>query len=230
MKSVIPVLAGLASLGALISSTESASAQLLEKVSISATAYEQGAASDNNTVTTTKAPAKVAISTATILKQLATDEFSEGRLNSANLPASAKLDFNGTGFEIDQGTNELVDVSDIMTWSAAGSVDITSGNFLDASGQGIPPFTQTDSFLAAVIYRNTNAAAALNFSVTGLATVTQKATTPNARTGSFVQSGSMTLADGTGEGTNASGPIILSGFTISATGSAAGNTGLGTNP
>src|SRR5208282_716419 len=80
----------------------------LEKVSISGTLYEQGAQSDNDKTTTTKAPAKVSLSTATVLKQLAKDEFAEGNYTSSLFPSAAKLVYNGLGFEVDDGTNELV--------------------------------------------------------------------------------------------------------------------------
>ena len=71
-----------------------------------------------------------------------------------------------------------------------------------------------------------------------VATVTSKATKPNAKTGNYTQSGSFSLQDGTGEGTitPASGslagttiPVVLTGFTVTASGSATWNSGTGTN-
>ncbi len=194
----------------------------LEKVSITATVIEQGATKDNGTTTTTKAPTKVSWITTTLLKQLAADEFAEGKLLSATLPAGAKLDFNGTGFEIDQGSKELVDVSDILTWTVSGQKDISgAGTYLDAKGQGIPPFNQTDHYLVTVAYNGSNSTGALTFTVTGLATVMGKAANPNPNTG-YTLSGTVSLADGTGAGVNANGQFILTGFTISASGSEAG--------
>jgi hypothetical protein len=67
--------------------------------------------------------------------------------------------------------------------------------------------------------------------VTGLATVTSKATKPGAK-GNYTQSGSFSLQNGTGEGTatlagGATTPIVLNAFTMSASGSALENNGAG---
>jgi hypothetical protein len=182
--------------------------------------YAQGSTSDNNTTTTIKAPAKTAVTTATLLKQLATDEASAGNLSSATLPKGAVLNFNGSGFEIDVGTNMLVDVSDIITWTVSGQNDISAGSYLDANGQGTPPYSQTDYYLVTVAYDDTSSTGALKFTVTGLATVTGKATNPNTKTGNYTQSGTVSLANGTGEGSNASGNFVLTGVTMTASGSA----------
>jgi len=109
---------------------------------------------------------------------------------------------------------------------------------MDANGAGMPPFTQTDYYLVTVVYDDSGSTGALVFSVTGLETFTAKATNPNARTGKYTQSGSISLQDGTGEGTitPATGslagtaiPFVLTGFTATASGSAAENTGNGTS-
>ena len=154
-------------------------AQVLAKVSITATVYEQGARNDNNTTTTVKPATKVAWTTATLLKQLAADEFSEGNLlttsgataSSATLPAGATLKFNGTGFEIDAGSNKLADVSDIMTWTVSGQNDINSGSFSDANGAGTPPDSTSDMYIVTVAFNDSSATGALSFTVSGLGTV-----------------------------------------------------------
>jgi len=225
--------------------TVHAQEQLLEKISVSATMYEASATTngvdtgvDNGTSTTTKAPTKTSITTATLLKQLALDENSEGNWTSTKFPANAILDFNGSGFGVYEGTNELVDVSDILSYSQTGNNDISSGTYTDANGAGVPPFTQSDYYLVTVGYDDSSSTGALVFSVTGLATVSATATKPNAKTGNYTQSASFSLQDGTGEGTitPASGslagtatPFVLTGFTVTASGSAIGNTGTGTS-
>jgi hypothetical protein len=208
-------------------------AQVLESVTISATLYEQGPTHDNNTATTISAPAKRSISTATLLEDLAADEFAEGNWTSAKFPAGAKLNYNGTGFEVDLGTNQLVDVSDILSLNVTGQNDITSGNYLDANGQGTPPYTQVDYEIVSLAYSSSGGSSGMSFTVTGLATFTGKATTPNARTGNYTQSSSFSLQDGTGEGslTDSSGNtvnFVVTGLTVTASGSASENNGNGT--
>ena len=207
-------------------------AQVLAKVSVSATLYEQSTNTTGTaTTTTTKAPTKISLTTATLLKQLALDTYSEGTWTATNFPASASLVFNGSGFEVDQGTNLLVDVSDIFTWSLSGQNDISAGSFSDANGPGSPPYTQTDYYLVNLQYNDSSSTGELTFRVTGLATVTGKTTNPNSRTGNFTQSTSVSLQDGTGEGliTTSGIPFVLTGFTISASGSVVENNGSGTD-
>src|ERR1700678_2396922 len=103
----------------------------LEKVTITATIYGQGAQSDNGHTTTIKPPAKGAVTTVNFLEQLAKDEAAEGNWGGGHFPAGAQLVYNGSGFEIARGTNELVDVSDILTVAFNGQNDITNGSYLD---------------------------------------------------------------------------------------------------
>lgn len=211
---------------------QSLEAQILEKVSLSATLYQQGDTNDNNTTTTIKAPTKSSLSTGALLKLLAIDEYSEGNFETNFFPAGAKLDYNGNGFEVDDGTNELVDVSDILTLTVTGQNDINAGNYSDANGQGTPPYSETDYQIVSVAYNDSSSTGTLSFSVSGLATFVGKATNPNARTGKYTQSGTFSLQDGTGEGSlvNSAGttiPFVMTGFTITASGSAAENNGNG---
>lgn len=221
--------------GSLNLSVLSLHAQILEKISLSATLYTQGATNDNTTTTTIKSPVKSTITTANLLKQLAADENFEGNWASNSFPSSAKLDFNGTGFEIDQGTNELLDVSDMLTWTVSGQNDITAGNFLDANGapsagQGTPPFNETDMYLVTIAYNSSGTGNGnLTFTATGLATLTEKAGSANATTGNYTESGTLSLSDGTGEGVDASGNFVMTGITITASGESTQNDGSGTD-
>jgi hypothetical protein len=196
---------------------------VLEKMSISATTYDQSTNStDNGTTSTTKAPSKGSITTATLLKDL---ELVEG----TTFPSGATLVFNGDGFEVDKGTNFSLDVSDALTYTISGQNDISTGSFSDANGPESAPFTQTDYYLVTVAYTGAN----YTFTVTGLATVTGKATAPNGKTGNYTQSGTIAVQDGTGEGTvtisGNSVPFVMTGFTMSASGSEAENSGTGTD-
>ena len=209
-------------------------AQVLEKISFSGTMYLQGATKDNNTTTTIKAPSKSSITTGWLLKQLVADECSYGntQFKNASVPNGAVLNFNGSGFEIDQGATQLADVSadGILAWSESGQNDISTGSFSITNGQGIPPYSQTDYYLVTVTYASPPTSSnSLLFTVTGLATVTGKATNPNAKTGNYTQSASVSFSDGTGEGENLNGPFVLTGVTMTASGSAKANNGQGTD-
>jgi hypothetical protein len=124
-----------------------------------------------------------------------------------------------------------VDVSDVLTWNVTGQNDISSGSYSIVGGPGSPPYSQTDYYLVTVQYNDSDSTGALNFSVTGLATVTGKATNPNSKSGNYTQSATISFQDGTGEGTitTNSTPFVLTGFTITASGSETENTGTGTN-
>jgi hypothetical protein len=215
------------------------------KVSFSGTMYEQGASNDNGTTTTTKAPTKVAITTANLLLQLAEDEYYNGNPNfpTNKVPKGAVLEFyndsSGIGFEIEQGTNQLADVSadGIMTCTENGTNVSGAGTVLDAGGA---PFTESSYFITTVTYASPtgNTTNPLNIAVTGLATSTGKATTPNNKTGNLTVSASISFSDGTGGGTivPTSGtfagqpiPVVLTGFTFTASGSATANNGNGTD-
>jgi hypothetical protein len=220
---VLTALAGLA-----LAAPGTLHAQVLLKVTMSATMYQQNTnTSDNGTTTTTKPPAKSSLTTASLLKDLALFEQSEGNWTNPTFPASAALVFNGSGFQINEGTNELVDVSDALSYSQSGQNDISTGSYLDANGQGSAPYNQTDYYLVTVTYTGS----AFSFTVTGLATVTGKATNPNTKTGNYTQSDSFSLQDGTGEGafTSSGVPFVLTGFTVTGSGSATENNGLGTD-
>jgi hypothetical protein len=210
----------------------------LEKVSISGTMYEQGAQTDNGATTTTKPPAKVTITTEGLLKQLIADEFAEGNLSTGVVPKDAVLSFNGAGFEIDTNNNTYVNVSDIMKWNVTGQNDITAGSFLDVNGQGTPPFTQANYYVVTITYNDSSSTGALQFTVTGLATVSQSATNPNSETGKFTQAGSISFVDGAGEGaivpdsgpeSGQSVPFVMAGVTITGSGKMADNDGNGSN-
>jgi hypothetical protein len=197
----------------------------LEKVSISGTGYEQGATHDNGTSSNTANPTKFSITTASLLAQLVADEYSYGNKNftSARVPAGAVLKFYGTGFEIDQGTSQLADVSadGFLSWSAtSGQNDINAGTFLDSGGQTTPPYNQVNYSLATLTYTSPPPSSnPLFLTVTGLATITTKATTPNHTTGKYTLSASVNFSDGTGEGDNVKGAFVVTGFTMTGSGS-----------
>jgi hypothetical protein len=195
-------------------------AQVLEKMSISATIYLQGTTSDKKGVTTTAGPAKQSVSTVNLLESLAKDENAEGNYPETRFPSTATLYYYGDGFEVDEGTTVLVDVSDILTLTITGQNDITNGNYTEVNGPGTPPYTQTAYQIVTLAYVSTTGASGLGFTVTGLGELTQTAGTPNAKTGKFTQTDSVSLQDGTGEGTLDGVEFVITGFTVTASGSA----------
>ncbi len=195
-------------------------AQASEKMSISATIYLQGATSDKKGVTTSAGPTKQSVSTVNLLESLAKDENAEGNYPNTKFPSTAALYYYGGGFEVDEGTNVLVDVSDILTLTTTGQNDITNGNYTDVKGPGTPPYTQTAYQIVMLAYASSTGASGLGFTVTGLGEFTQKAGTPNAKTGKFTQSDSFNLQDGTGEGSLEGVEFVITGFTVTASGSA----------
>jgi hypothetical protein len=199
----------------------------LEKVTITTTIYEQGAISDNGHTTKISPPAKRSVTTVNFLEQLAKDEFAEGNWGGGHFPAGAQLVYNGSGFEIDQGTNKLVDVSDILTVAFNGQNDITNGSYLDAisttkgttGGPTWAPYSATDYKLVTVTYDDSSSTGELTFAVTGLGILSATAPNPG-KTGSFKQSKTFSLQDGTGEGTLNGTHFVVTGFTLTASGSA----------
>ncbi len=195
-------------------------AQVLEKMSISATIYLQGAPPTKKSVTTIAGPNKQSVVTVNLLESLAKDENAEGNYPETKFPSTAALYYYGTGFEVLEGTKVLVDVSDILTLTITGQNNITSGNYTDSKGPGTPPYTQTAYQIATLAYASTTGASGLGFTVTGLGEFAQKAGTPNAKTGDFTQTDSVSLQDGTGEGTLDGVEFVITGFTVTASGSA----------
>jgi hypothetical protein len=222
MKSLTkPALALIVLSGLLAMIPTSLSAQPLEKVALSATAYAaNGLSTNNGTTFLTKSAIQKTITTKDILKQLTHDEYKENNLPSKKLPKDAVLNFNGTGFEIDLGTNLLVDVSDILTFKVTGTNDIPgAGTYSDATGAGNPPFTKTDIYLATITFNDTASTGKMQFTFTGTAIVTRGAPAPNPKTGRYTATGSLDFTRATGEGqTDDLGPIVLTGFTLTASG------------
>jgi hypothetical protein len=226
----LPLLATIVGLSLVLPGTLHAQ-EVLEKEAISATIIEQNTNTiDNGTTTTTKVPPRVTLTTASLLKDLALSEENAGNWTNSTFPPGAKLDFNGSGFEVDKGTNELVDVSDALAFTQIGQNTIGNGTYSDANGPNTPPYTQTDYYIGTLTYTGVE----YSFTVTGLTKLTAVATNPRVKTGNFTESATFSLQDGTGEGsiTPANGnttPIVLTGFTMTASGSVLANDGMGTD-
>jgi hypothetical protein len=102
-------------------------------LTINLTVFLQNTNHDNGVVTTTAAPRLLAYATKDILNILALDENLEGNWPSNSFPKSAKLALAGDSFVVVNGTNVLLNVSDIMSFSL-GENNIISGAQNDATG------------------------------------------------------------------------------------------------
>jgi len=200
-----------------------AGTQIAQAVSITGTQLTQSAPSDNGKTTTTKAASRTAITTATVLADLAKDENAAGKYSATTFPAGAKLLYTAdAGFVVvDKHGVVLVNVANILTLEPAGKNDITSGTFVDANGSTTPPFTQTELQLATLTYDATSVGGTRKVAVTGLGTSVTTTSNPNSK-GHYTESDSFSLLNGTGEGVDGDGvKIVVTGFTISARGTAA---------
>jgi hypothetical protein len=193
----------------------------VEKVAITTSVLEAGNSTTNSHTgaVTTAAPSKKSRSTTDILAELAKDE-------SPAPPADAKLGFNGTGFVLYDAS--VTNPVSSLTYSPGSSTVLISGT-ATTNGFGTPPYDEVVYQTATVTYAG--GVSGLNFTVTGLATTTTKTTAPLtkpvSKAGNFTASGAFSFQSGTGAGVNTDGnPILLSGFTVTAAGTATENNNL----
>lgn len=207
-------------------------AQVSLEVSISGTVFAQGSTNANNTTTTTRAPIKSSLTTATLLRQLAQDEKAAGMWAKSSFPPDARLIYvNGAGFKVvDRHYELLVIATNILSLQTNGQIEITSGSYVDGSaGDAFQSYSQTDVLLATFTYNATAFGRLTTYAVTGVSTSTAKNTPANAE-GNSTETDSFRLQYGTGEGTNADGVnIVLAGFTVTGKGKATLNEGQGTS-
>jgi hypothetical protein len=202
--------------------------QVLLGCSISGTIMTQGVTVDDGAVT--RLPAKSTLTTASILKQLASDEKAGGLWTNDTFPAGAKLNyFTGESspyypqfatpaeFQVvDRHNNLLLVVTNILTLTNVGTNGIDYGSA-----------TETTVQLATLTYDATSVGRTNKYTVTGLGTSTTSNTAANFY-GEFTQTDTFSLQNGTGEGVNANGvSIVLTGVTITESGSARLNNGAG---
>jgi len=193
-------------------------AQVTNLVTISGTALLQGDTTNNGTISTTAAPIKYAVSTKTILAQLATDENAAGNYPTNVFPSGAKLVaivspgsgfFNNADFQVLDKTNKLlVDVSDILSASQGNNL-IYSGKSSDATQLSSP--TQNANLIVFLTYDDSGSTGALEFQIGGLMAATVSDTTPNVITGVYTETQSAKIAAMAGEGTADGNPFVFSG-------------------
>jgi hypothetical protein len=119
-----------------------------------------------------------------------------------------------------QGTNMLLDVSDVLSVNNVGNNDISSGKYTDDNGPQAPPFTETDYQLATFTYDSTSIGGTTKFTLSGLGVSTTTDSPVNPVTGAFTETDSAAIQSGTGEGVTPNGDDMVVTGTISARGSA----------
>src|SRR6476646_9099654 len=120
-----------------ISLAVNASAQGLQYLTINFTTFSQRTITDNGTNTTAAAPKVQSHNTAEVLSVLAKDKAAQGNWQSNSFPSGAKLAVAENNFVVVSGTNILVDVSDILSFTN-GINEIVSGRKNDSTGLSSP--------------------------------------------------------------------------------------------
>lgn len=175
-----------------------------------ATQIQQPSSTNLSGLITTPVPLKSTFTTATILSYLALDEHAAGNYPSSTFPAGALLVVRGDSVIVtDSSTNELVDVSDILT-AQTDDNSVFSGKQNNATGLAAPMLSEIQ--YQKLVYDDsaiTNGAH-LSFTLGGLATVVTKDTV-NAIAGTYSETVTSTVNSGAGTGNFQGTPFILSG-------------------
>jgi hypothetical protein len=189
----------------------------VKHICLSANVFEEGATKTNDGISVTKPLLRSVMTANSLLKQLAADEYASTNWSSNSFPNGAKLNFDAaSGFSVvDKSGKELVNVGNIVSWQAQGAVSLLSGNAdSDAQTHQLMRFVYDTSAIGGIC----------SFNVTALASLTARMTKPDA-SGNYLESDSLLLQNGLGEGTNAQGRrMIITGFILTASGRQSLNT------
>jgi len=189
----------------------SVSADTLLYITFTATTYSQRPISDNGTNTVAAAPKVQSHNTAELLTTLAKDKAAQGNWSSNSFPAGAKLAAGNDSFVVTLGTNVLVDVSDILSFSN-GEQEVFSGKTSDATGLATPSITRLRTGRLSFDDTGIVNGSGLKFYLQGV--LTEKRTDSVPVNGTYTRSTSAKLSSGTGEGSSDGIPFILTGSLI----------------
>jgi len=198
-----------------ISVAANAQAEVLQYLTFTVTTYTQKDSTNNGTNTMTAAPKVQTHNTAELLSILARDEAAHGRWQSNSFPAGAKLAVGNNSFVVVAGTNILLNVSDILSFTN-GNNEIVSGKRNDLTGLANP--TTSKLQIGRLTFDDTaiNGGAGLKFYLQGLLSQTESDTVPVNSV--YTRTRSAKLSNGTGEGTNSGGNAFVLTGSLSATG------------
>jgi hypothetical protein len=202
-----------ASIGLGICFANNLSAEILQNLTFTATTFSQRLILDNGTNTLSPAPKGQVHTTGDILKTLAQDKFAQNNWPSNSFPTAAKLAVGNDRFVVVLGTNVLVDVSDILSFTN-GVNKIFSGKKNNLTGLSTPTTMKLQigrlDFDDTAIIGGTG----LKFYMQGLVTQTETDTVP--LNGVYTQTATAKLSNGTGEGSSGADEFVLIG-TLTAT-------------
>ena len=209
--------------GLSISVAANAHAEVLQYLTFTVTTYTQRDSSDNGTNTVTAAPKVQTHNTAELLSILARDKAAQGRWQSNSFPAGAKLAVGNDSFVVVAGTNILVTVSDILSFTN-GDNEIVSGKRNDLTGLANP--TTSKLQIGRLTFDDTaiNGGAGLKFYLQGLVSQTESDTVPINNV--YTRTRSAKLSNGTGEGTDSGGHAFVLTGSLSAIGRGKSTLGL----
>jgi len=179
--------------------------------------FQQNASNDDGTVTTAAPPKPLAYATKDILNVLAFDENLEGNWPSNSFPKTAKLSVAGESVVVVDGTNVLLNVSDIMSISV-GENEILSGARNDVTG--LASHSVQKRQIAKIAFDDTfiGGGKNLKFYLQGLLSQSTTDTTPVRSIYAEMRTAKITNA--AGEGSSQNVPFICTG-TVTATGRSA---------
>ncbi len=201
--------------GLSISVAANAHAEVLQYLTFTVTTYTQKDSTNNGTNTITAAPKVQTHNTAELLSILARDKAAQHSWPSNSFPAGAKLAVGNDAFVVVAGTNILLNVSDILSFSN-GDNEIVSGKRNDLTGLANPTTSRLQ--IGRLTFDDTaiNGGAGLKFYLQGLLSQTESDTVPVNSV--YTRTRSAKLSNGTGEGTNSGGRAFVLTGSLSATG------------
>ena len=175
---------------------------------------KQGSSNTNGTVLTTASPVLSSLATKDILNVLAIDEQIEGNWPSNSFPKNAALALAGNGVVVLNGTNILLNVSDIMSFNS-GEPKISSGK--QNTVTGLASATVKGLQIAGIKFDDTfiNGGGNLKFYLNGVLSKTTTDTTPV--NGVYTETQTLKITTAAGDGSSNGVPFICTG-SASATG------------
>jgi len=197
---------------------------IIQTITLTVTATAQNNNGTSNGTTTNVPPPSISTHTTTeFLTRLAQDENIEGHWSSNSFPAGVKLavvpgNSNGADFAVIQGTNVLVDVSDIISFDG-GNNEIVSGAQNLQTGLASPMTKK--AHLGRINFDDSavgNPNGSLTFFLQGIFTETTMDTAPTS-TGAYTETRMAKMTTGAGEGSKGGNPFVCTGM-INATGKA----------
>ena len=165
-------------------------------------------------VATTASPTYVSLNTKDILAALAFDEHAEGNWPGNNFPTNSTLALVGNGLVVRNGTNVILNVSDIMSFNT-GEPKVISGRQNTVTGLAFPKVNTLQ--VAGIMFDDTFIKGGNNFKfyLNGFLSKTIADTTPV--NGAYTEIQTISIKTASGDGTDQNVPFMCSG-SVSATG------------